>query len=173
MGFPWLFDYLYWLRDRILQAAEGLDAVAFRATPVLNTRNLRETLVHELDVEIGWLARLRGEPAAAWGPESTLDASAFPTPSSLAERWLAEEAEMRHWIGSLDEAKLAGAVTVSGLDGYPLWVYLMHLVEHGVMELTSAAAILTEIGRSPGDLGFLDALDDLTRPGPGAREDGP
>jgi uncharacterized damage-inducible protein DinB len=156
-----LFDYLYWLRDRVLGAARGLDDDAFRSTPVVNGRDLRGTLVHELDVELSWRARLRGEPPAAWGDEAGLDPGGFPTLADLTAHWSRDEREMRRWIDGLGAGDLEAPCTANELEGYALSVYLLHVVEHGVAELTSAAAILTELGRSPGDLGVLNALDDL------------
>jgi uncharacterized damage-inducible protein DinB len=166
-GIPLLFDYLYWLRDRILDTAEGLGDT-FADTPVVGTRDLRATLAHELDVEMSWRARLRGEPPAAWGPEAEIKPEHVPTVSAARQRWAAEESAMRRWLYGLSAAELEGPVTVNGLEGYPLAIYLLHVVEHGVTELASAAAILAAVGRSTGDLGVLDALDDLAplpRPG--------
>lgn len=161
LGVPLLFDYLYWLRDRVLRAAGQLEAASFRQTSPLNGRDLRGTLVHELDVELGWRARLRGEPPEAWGEAAALDPERYPTVASLVAHWRTDEAEMRTWIGGLDGRTLAAPVTANGLEGYALEIYLLHVVEHGVTEFTSAAAILTELGRSPGELGVLNALDDL------------
>jgi uncharacterized damage-inducible protein DinB len=168
LGIPLLFDYLYWVRDRVLATAAGLGD-GFAETPVVGTRDLRATLAHELDIEIGWRARLGGKSPAAWGPESELKPEHVPTLAAVRERWAAEEASMRAWLGGMSAADLAAPVTVNGLEGYPLESYLLHVVEHGVMELTDAAAILTAMGRSTGDLGVLDALDDLApMPRPGA-----
>jgi uncharacterized damage-inducible protein DinB len=167
LGIPFLFDYLYWLRDRVLATAAGLGD-GFAETPVVGTRDLRATLAHEIDVEIGWRGRLRGEPPAAWGPEAEVRPEHVPTLDAVRERWAAEEATTRAWLNGLSAADLAAPVTVNGLEGYPLESYLLHVVEHGVMELTDAAAILSAMGRSTGDLGVLDALDDLApmpRPG--------
>lgn|GEM_PF-1636082 len=162
-----LFDYLYWTRDRVLDTAASLGA-GFAETPVIGTRDLRATLAHEMDVEMSWRGRLRGEPAAAWGPEAEIRPEHVPTLAAVRERWAIEEATMRGWLEGLSEAELAAPVTANGLEGYALAIYLLHVAEHGVMELAGAAASLAATGRSTGDLGVLDALDDLAplpRPG--------
>ena len=56
-----LFGYLYWIRDRVLSAAGDADSDVLGATQPGAARDLRATLVHELDVESGWRARLRAE----------------------------------------------------------------------------------------------------------------
>ena len=165
-----LFDYLYWLRDRVLDTAAGLGA-GFAETPVVGTRDLRATLAHEIDVEMSWRGRLRGEPAAAWGPEAEIRPEHVPTLEAVRQRWAAEESAMRSWLAGLSPADLEAPVRVNDLEGYSLAIYLLHVAEHGVMELTDAAAILTAVGRSTGDLGVLDALDDLAPlPRPGAAD---
>jgi uncharacterized damage-inducible protein DinB len=55
-----LFDYMYWANDRILDAAELLTPDEFIAPSVVTTRDLRSTLVHELDVEWSWRLNLQG-----------------------------------------------------------------------------------------------------------------
>jgi len=160
LGVPLLFDYLCWLRNRVLDTAVGLGE-GFAETPVVGTRDLRATLAHEIDVEMSWRARLRGEQAAAWGPEAEIKPEDVPTLEAVRERWAVEESAMRAWLDGLSAADLAAPVTANGLEGYPLAIYLVHVAEHGVMELTTAAAILAAMGRSTGDLGVLDALDDL------------
>ena len=165
-----LFNYLYWLRNRVLDTAAGLGP-AFADTPVVGTRDLRATLAHEIDVEMSWRGRLRGEPPAAWGAEAEVKPEHVPTLEAVRERWAAEEAAMRAWLAGLSPADLAAPVRVNNLEGYALAIYLLHVAEHGVMELAGAAAILAAVGRSTGDLGVLDALDDLAPlPRPGASD---
>jgi uncharacterized damage-inducible protein DinB len=123
------------------------------------TRSLRGTLVHELDVEWSWRLRLMGEPSDRWGPEAELREEDFPTVASLAERWATDEAEMRAWIGSLTDEGIEATVDLGGRNRFPLSAFLNHIVIHGVIQRADAAALLTELGRSPGDLEYLDYLD--------------
>ena len=162
LGIPLLFDYLFWLRDRIIRAATGLTDEAFRATPVAHGRDLRATLVHELDVELSWRGRLQGLPESAWGADAGLDPERYPRLADLVHQWALDEAKTRAWIGRLAQTDLASPVTVNGLEGYPLSIYLLHVVEHGVTEFTSAATILDGLGVPPGELGLLNALDELS-----------
>jgi uncharacterized damage-inducible protein DinB len=161
LGVPLLFDYLYWLRDRILAAAEGLEGEAFSRTPTVHGRDLHATLAHEIDVEMSWLGRLRGQPPGTWGPEAEIRPEDVPTLVAVRERWATEEAALRAWLETIPPAALDEPVTVNELEGYPLSIYLAHVVEHGVTEMTSAAAILDQLGRPAGELGLLNALDDL------------
>jgi uncharacterized damage-inducible protein DinB len=161
LGIPLLFDYLFWVRDRVLAAAEGLDDEAFRNTPSLHSRDLRATLVHEIDIEAGWRGRLRGLPEREWGDEAGLHPERYASLASVIDHWRADEVVTRTWIAALSDADLAAPVFANRLEGYPLSIYLLHVVEHGLTEMTVAAAILNEMGRPVGDIGVLDALDDL------------
>ena len=158
LSVPLLLDYLYWMRDRVLREAATLDADAFLATPSLHRRDLRATLAHELDVELCWRARLRGEPAAAWGPEAEPKPEEFPTVAVLMDRWIVDEGEMRSWIASLSPVDLDAPVTVNGLEGRSLAMYLLHVLEHGVTEFAAAAAILGELGHEIADMSVLQYL---------------
>lgn len=161
-----LVGYLYWMRDRVLDAAKGLPPAAFAATAAVNGRDLRQTLVHELDVEWSWRQRLRDAPPESWGPEAELHVEDYPTVQALASHWRSDEAEMRGWIAGLSDEDLEASWTAGRLEGFPLWYYVMHILSHGIQQLTGAAAILSDAGHSPGDLDFLNAIDDLRRPLP-------
>lgn len=161
LGIPLLFDYLYWLRDRVLRVAGGLTDAAFLETPSSHGRDLRATLAHELDVEMSWRARLRGRAEKEWGPEAEIEPHRFASVADLDAMWREDEAVMRDWLRNLAPSDLERPVTTNRLEGYALSVYLLHVVEHGVTELASAAGILHGMGHSAGDLGVLDALDDL------------
>jgi uncharacterized damage-inducible protein DinB len=148
-----LFGYLYWIRDRVLSAAGEAGPGAFRATQPGMSRDLRATLVHELDVESGWRARLSG------GKEIDLDPTTFPTLEAVAEHWHRDEVEMRRWLSNLTDEALAAPPPGEADQSFPLWYYLVHVVSHGIQELEEAVVLLGPSGRSPRDLGFLDYAD--------------
>ena len=90
-----LFDYLYWRRDRVLMEAAALPAGAFASTAEVASRDLRSTLVHELDVEWSWRVRLQGAREADWADDRTLLPEAYPTVESLRDHWVRDESVMR------------------------------------------------------------------------------
>jgi uncharacterized damage-inducible protein DinB len=157
---PFLVDYLYWLRDRVLEAAAALDDAAFLATPTMHGRDLRATLAHELDVEMSWRGKLQGLPIAQWGPEAEIKPERFATLAELAAGWREDEQKTRAWLATLGPADLDAATSVSGLDGRPLAVYLLHVIEHGVTEHSTAAGLLDELGHEVGDLSILRMLNE-------------
>jgi uncharacterized damage-inducible protein DinB len=159
-----LFDYLYWLRDRVLTSAASLEHFDRATDDTINGRDLRGTLVHELDVEWSWRGYLIGVDPPLGGP-TELVAADYPTVESLVDHWRRDETEMRAWLADLSDADLAADCEVQGKAGYPLWTFAVHIVMHGVEQFTDAAVLLTRAGHSPGDLEYLDFWDSrLDRP---------
>jgi uncharacterized damage-inducible protein DinB len=151
-----LFDYVYWANRRLLDAAQGLSPAQLAATTAVTTRDLRATLVHELDVEWSWRLNLQGRLS---DDEADLRPEDYPDVAAIREHWRRDEAEMRSWLGSLSDDEVAGDV-YSGLtdNSLPLWQFLLHIVFHASQQQADAATLLTLAGRSPGDLGFLEFL---------------
>src|SRR5450756_394487 len=89
-----LLDYLFWLRDRVLAAAASLSEGEFRSDKTVATRDLRATLVHQLENEWAWRVRL----SQGAFPGGDLDAEDYPTLDDLVNGWHREERELRTWF---------------------------------------------------------------------------
>ena len=159
-----LFDHLYWVRDRILAAADDPAAPFIDPAPP-TLRDLRATLVHELDVEWSWRVRLSSDDRTAFSPDDEeLVAADFADLTAIRARWTIDEAEMRAWLAALDEAALSGPCrTEASGPGHPFWFHLQHLYSHAIQQFADCAVLLTAAGRSPGELDFLDFVETTSR----------
>ena len=156
-----LFGHLYWVRDRILRTADHLDIRLVDPSPP-TLRDLRSTLVHELDVEWSWRERLRGaDPTSFSETDADLDPADFPSVAAIRARWLTDEIEMRGWLASLDADALAGPCRAEHAGSHPLWFHLQHVYSHALQQFADAATILTAAGRSPGELDFLEYVEQV------------
>lgn len=154
-----MFDYLYWARDRVVAAAGKLSDDAFLSSESVTSRDLRATLVHELDVEWSWRERLYPTPGVESDEAAELQPHDYPTLQALAVHWERDEAEMRSWLSNLTDDDLSSPVSVERAGGPPLWVYLIHVMEHGLTELSDAAVLLNRAGQPVGSITFLDFWD--------------
>jgi uncharacterized damage-inducible protein DinB len=162
-----LFGFSYWMKDRVLACAAKLTTAEFQAPSGLTTRDLRGTLVHTLDVEGSWRARLQGRPEEVWKKELPL--SDYPTAKALIDHWQRDEREMRAWLASLDDEKLAQIHDLEPgsppKERFPLWYYVLHIHTHTQQQLGDAAVLLTRMRQSPGNIEFLEYADFIHREG--------
>ncbi|MFN2485001.1 MAG: DinB family protein [Candidatus Limnocylindria bacterium] len=154
-----LVDYMYWVNRRLLESAGRLTPDELVATDHATPRDLRATLVHELDAEWSWRLALQDRPEEEWASDAELKPEDFPELASIRQRWLVDEAEMRAWIDGLTDDDLAATVH-PGLsrDTRPLWQFVMHIVLHAAQQQADAATLLSAAGHSPGEIGLLEYL---------------
>ncbi|HUG47159.1 MAG TPA: DinB family protein [Candidatus Limnocylindria bacterium] len=160
-----LFDDMYWVNHRLLDAAGRLPRSEL-TREAATTRNLRATLVHELDVEWSWRLALQGRPIEELGEDVELRPEDYPDLESIRRHWARDEAEMRAWLDSLADEQLAAEIVPAlSDDSRPLSQYLLHIVFHAAQQQADAATLLTAAGESPGELGFLEYLRSAGRAG--------
>jgi uncharacterized damage-inducible protein DinB len=145
-----LIEYLFWMRDRILAASAELTDGEFRASETVTSRDLRATLAHQLENEWAWRIRLK-EGSFPVGDVLPAD---YPTLDALVARWRRDEGSLRAWFDSLSDRDLA---TQPPGDDSPLalWRYLVYVVNHGTQQFAEAAVLLTCLGHSAGEIGYL------------------
>jgi uncharacterized damage-inducible protein DinB len=142
----WLFAFDRWATERVLAALDGIDDATWTATQVVDERGLGGILVHHLGATQRWRHGLQ-EDGLTPRPEK----EPLPSPAGLGAAWAAEWPAIDAWLAGLDDAWLA-----RDDEGVRFWQMLAHVVNHGTQHRSEAAAILTDAGRSPGDLDMID-----------------
>ena len=154
-----LYQYNQWANAKILNTAANVTQEQYLAPASFPHGGLRGTLVHALFAE--WIWRKRWEGTS---PTQRLKPEDFPTIESLRSRWLEEEKQLMEFVAELSDEKLNNTFTYTNTAGKPftriLWQAMAHLVNHGTQHRTEAAAILTDLGHSPGDIDLIYFLSD-------------
>jgi uncharacterized damage-inducible protein DinB len=144
-----LFDFDRWATTRILDALTrdgGVDEATWSATNSIDERGLGGILVHHLGASQRWRHGLAED-----GESSSPERGPLPTPAGLRSAWGDEWPAWDALIASIDDAWLARTD-----EGATFWQMLAHVVNHGTQHRSEAAALLTAVGRSPGDLDMID-----------------
>ena len=150
-----LYEYNYWASAKILLAATNVTQAEFVAPASFPNGSLRGVLVHIAGAE--WIWRLRLDEQVS--PSALLNEADFPSFMDVLERFQAEESKMRAFLARLTDAQLNASVTYKNTRGVEnssiVWQILTHVVMHGMQHRAEAAAILTDLGHSPGDIDLL------------------
>ena len=149
-----LYDYSSWANQRILAACRQLSPDEFTQSVAGSYGSVRNTFVHTLSAEWGWLERCGGPPRGA-----RLVAEDFPTLESVAEVWGRVETSMRAYLAGLDDASAAEEVTFT-LGAGPAQTatrgdLLTHVVVHAVHHRGQVSLLIRELGYAPGNVDFL------------------
>jgi uncharacterized damage-inducible protein DinB len=151
-----LYDYSYWANWKLLQVVSQLTPEQFTQTVAGSYGSVRNTVVHMLSAEWGWLDRCGG---ATRGP--ALKPDDYPDAQTVINQWKTVEGHVREFLSTLKDEDLTRVVEYtlgekrSGVMG-PL---LQHGAIHGVHHRGQVALLLRSLGYSPGnfDVLFYDA----------------
>lgn len=157
-----LYEYNCWANARILGAAAQISDAQFLAPGDFPHGGLRGTLVHTLFAEWAWRMRWQGSAS-----NFRLKPDDFPTLASLKTRWLEEETLLMEFVAGLTDKKLKAAFDYTSTEGGQhrrvLWEAMAHMVNHGTQHRSEAAAMLTDMGHSPGDIDLIVYLNEGPR----------
>ncbi len=145
-----LFAYDRWATGRLLAVLPGIDEATWSAANVIDERGLGGILVHQLGAYQRWRHGLVED-----GETPRPEREPLPTPGDLTARWEREWPAMDAWLATLDDAWLA-----RDDEGVGFARMLQHVANHGTQHRSEAAALLTQAGRSPGDLDMIVWLEE-------------
>lgn len=150
----YIFKYNSWANKRILDAAANVTQEQFLAPASFPHGGVRGTLAHALSAEWIWRTRWQGE-----SPTHLLKPEEFPTFDSLRTRWAEEEKLLMAFVDNLTNEKLNSTFNYKTTKGDPferiLWQAMVHVVNHGTQHRGEVAALLTDMGHSPGDIDLM------------------
>jgi len=160
-----LCEYNRWANACILGAAARLSELQYLAPGKYPHGGLRGTLVHVLFAE--WLWRQRWQGTAPADHRYRFQAEDYPTVASLRRRWVEEENHLLAFIAALSDQKLESELDYTSTEGgryrRRLWETMAHMVNHGTQHRSEAAAMLTEMGHSPGDIDLIVFFNEVNR----------
>jgi uncharacterized damage-inducible protein DinB len=148
--FRLLFDYGWWARDRLFDAAAKLSEDAWRHPNGFTYKHIAGILQHTMQAEARSALRFQGL-APTGGMPSPDDA---PSRVELLAAWQAEEAKLRTCLASLKDADLGRMIKTYNGEVL-MWQSMAHTTYHSMQHRSEAAEALTMAGASPGDIDLM------------------
>jgi len=149
-----LFDYGYWANNQLFGVLSQLSPEQFSKPVAGRYDSVRNTMVHMLSAEWGWLDRCGGTRRGG-----ALDASDYPTVASLVERWQQVEGYLREFLSMLRDQDLDRSVEFGFGDGATqtmrLGQLMHHAANHSVHHRGQVALLLRILGHAPGNFDVL------------------
>jgi uncharacterized damage-inducible protein DinB len=145
------YEYGEWANARLLAKAAALAPEQLGQRFSQGAEPILPTFGHLVGADIRWLAR--------WHEETPPDVKVtdFTSLEVVRHRWDELYAARRAYLASLDETALRASirwVRPDGVVSFPRWQALMQCANHGTQHRAELAAMLTDLGHSPGDLDF-------------------
>ena len=82
--------------------------------------------------------------------------------AEVADRWITLQADTRLFLADLQESELGRMLTLRepiGGGRETLAAGIMHVLLHAAQHRAEAAVLLSDFGRSPGELDYIDFLE--------------
>jgi uncharacterized damage-inducible protein DinB len=149
-----LFDYGHWADRKLFDVVQRLSPEDFTRTIPGSNGSVRNTLVHMVSAEWGWLDRCGGPQRGA-----PLDPADFPMPAILIEKWGQVETFLREFLATLRDEDLARDVefAIGGRTKHtmPMVELLWHAANHGAHHRGQVSMRLRLLGHEPENFDLL------------------
>jgi uncharacterized damage-inducible protein DinB len=147
----YLFAYDRWATEKVLHQVDGIASELWGRAGVVGDRGLGSILVHMLGAHQRWRLAFEGSDESPEPEDEPL-----PTAAELAARWRDELDATDAFLDGVTPGFLAHV-----REGITVAVMLQHLANHGTQHRSEAALLLTQAGRSPGDLDLIVFAEDV------------
>ena len=158
VGLRELYDHHAWSMERLLVRALEVPPEASRPDAL----SLRDMLAHIVSAESHWLARLQVRERAYSAVAETV--------AEVQHRWIGLQSETRAFLADLGEAEAGRFLRmprafpapfdpVVGRTRQTLAASVAHVLLHAAQHRAEAAVLLSDCGRSPGELDYIDFLE--------------
>ncbi|WP_162909366.1 DinB family protein [Aggregatilinea lenta] len=120
--------------------------------------SVRNQIVHLMSADDYWFSGLRGVSR----PEP-LNPADFDDRNTLRAEWDTIEQRMRDYLATVRDDMLFGRPFMDGEDGdLPLWMALLHVVNHGTDHRAQILRLLNDLGLNTGPQDYIFYIyDDL------------
>jgi uncharacterized damage-inducible protein DinB len=148
-----LYDYGEWANKKLFTVMAQLTPDQFTQPVAGSYGSIRNTLVHTLSTEWGWLDRCGGTKRGA-----ALKSGDYPTLESVIRTWNTVEGYVREFLSTLSDADLdrnVEYVTENGKRSMPLRELLHHGANHAVHHRGQVALMLRMLDYTPGNFDIL------------------
>jgi len=149
-----LYDYGYWANRKLFDVIAQLTPEQFTQPVAGSYESIRNTMVHVLSAEAGWLDRCGGPKR---GPR--LNPADFPTAESVTQACHRVETQVREFLARLKDEDLARNAVYpterSGTASMPVGELMQHAANHAVHHRGQIALLLRLLGHAPGNFDIL------------------
>jgi len=150
-----LYEYDRWANNRVLQALSALTPEQFTRDLGGSFRSVRDTLVHIIGGEWGWLTYWKQPShspdflADLWDRYDTLfSADAFPNLAAVRLKWAEVEREQTEFVNSVTEEAL-GKMLPFRTTQLSLADLMQHLVNHSTYHRGQVAVMMRQLDAKP------------------------
>jgi len=149
-----LYDYSYWANRKLFGVISQLTPEEFTRQVAGSSSSIRNTLVHSMSAEWGWLSRCGGPDRSA-----RLDPADFPSLQTVTDTWSNVEMMVRDFLSRLSNEKLDRTINFTNERGearsLPLGSIMRHAANHTVHHRGQISLLLRMLGYTPGNVDIL------------------
>lgn len=149
-----LYEYGRWANGKLMEVISQISTDEFTRPVAGSYGSIRNTLVHVMSAEWGWVDRCGGQ---ARGPR--LNPDDYPTVDSLVAQWTKVDGYLVEFLSTLRDEDLDRSIefTVGGSGGttMSLGELMHHGAIHGVHHRGQVALLLRLLGHVPGNFDIL------------------